>query len=145
MYLDVERMRGRQKQKVTIGFSGSIITFSAMFNYGLLTSYQGMPIEKIFASQSTVANMLQNGMIDLAITFPPITGENVQNQVLIHDPLRLAVAGGHPLLKQMRVTLEDLQPYAFMSKKQWDEFFWPYLKPQLDTILASGKNCSALH
>lgn len=39
----------------------------------------------------------------------------------------------------------SLLSHAFMSKKQWDEFFWPYLKPQLDTILASGKNCSALH
>lgn len=81
-----------------------------------------MPIEKIFASQSTVANMLQNGMIDLAITFPPITGENVQNQVLIHDPLRLAVASGHPLLKQMRVTLEDPQPYPLHIIKEDTEF-----------------------
>ena len=35
--------------------------------------------------------------------------------------------------------LVALLSHTMMSVKQWDEFFWPYLKPQLDLVAASGK------
>lgn len=36
-------------------------------------------------------------------------------------------------------TLTGLLAHATMSQKQWDDFYWPYLKDYMDMIIGSGK------
>lgn len=54
-----------------------------------------------------------------------------------------------PNLKKQLETFDDsdcmcdvMMPFlshAMMNNKQWDEFYWPYLKPQIDMIAEHGK------
>ena len=62
----------------------------------------------------TVKSMLLNGQVDFAITFPPITGDDIESRVLIRDPIQIAIAGRHPLLKKMKIRLEDLKDYPMI-------------------------------
>lgn len=114
MFAHSRQLSEEKKKKIVLGFSGSVMAFSSLFLYGVLASFHGTTIEKIFADHGTIENLLQNGQIDFAITFPPITGENIESRILIRDPIRLAVAGRHPLLRQMHVRLEDLRPYRLI-------------------------------
>ena len=114
MFAHARSMGEEKKEKIVLGFSGSATAFSALFTYGVMASYKGITIEKIFADQSTVENMLKNGQVDFAITFPPLVGENIESRILIYDPICLAAAGGHPLLKQLKVTFEDLKKYELI-------------------------------
>ena len=107
-------MREGRTEKITLGFAGAITAFSSLFTYGILSEFQGISIRKIFAEHEIIDNMLQNGQIDFAITFPPLTGKNIESRILVHDPIQLAVAGGHPLLKQFTIHLEDLADYPLL-------------------------------
>ena len=98
-------MREGRTEKITLGFAGAITAFSSLFTYGILSEFQGISIRKIFAEHEIIDNMLQNGQIDFAITFPPLTGKNIESRILVHDTIQLAVAGGHPLLKQFTIHL----------------------------------------
>lgn len=115
MHTHAELMREKQEKKITLGFSGAITAFFSLFQYGILSSFQGTTIRKIFAEHEVIEDMLQNGQVDFAIAFPPITGQNLESRVLIHDPIRLAVAGRHPLLEQFTIHLADLKPYRLLS------------------------------
>lgn len=108
-------MRQTHDKKITLGFSGAVTAFFSLYQWGLMSSFQGVKIKKIFAEHESIDNMLRNGQLDFAITFPPITGNNIESRVLFHDPIRLAVAGGHPLLKQFTIRLSDLEKYDLLS------------------------------
>ena len=115
MNLHAAKMREERAEKITLGFAGAITAFSSLFTYGSLSDFHGISIRKIFAEHEIIDNMLQNGQIDFAITFPPLTGRNVESRMLIRDPIMLAVAGGHPILKQYSIHLEDLAKYPLLS------------------------------
>ncbi|MCD8196504.1 MAG: LysR family transcriptional regulator substrate-binding protein [Lachnospiraceae bacterium] len=59
--------------------------------------------------------MLLNGDVDFAITFPPLSGADIESRILIQDPIYLVIAGGHPLLRQATIYLRDLEQYELIS------------------------------
>ncbi|MBO4819795.1 MAG: LysR family transcriptional regulator [Firmicutes bacterium] len=111
MFSHARMMSKEKKQKIVLGFSGSVAAFYSLFSYGILSSYKRTVIEKVFAEAAVIENMLQNGQLDFCITFPPLSGENIESRILINDPIGLAIAGRHPLLKKDKIRLEDLKPY----------------------------------
>ncbi len=115
MFAHARRMGEEKARKIVLGFSGSVTAFYALFSYGMLSAYQGITIDKVFAEKPAIENMLLNGQLDFAITFPPISGTNIESRILVHDPIGLAVAGGHPLLHKMKIELDDLVCYPMMA------------------------------
>ena len=115
MFDHAKELHDSKMRKIGLGFCGSIAAFSSLFTYGVLSEYNGVSINKIFADQDAIENMLLGRQIDFAISFPPISGKNIESRVLVRDPIYLAIAGRHPLLKKTRIYIEDLAPYTLLS------------------------------
>lgn len=130
MFQHANQIREDHQKHLTLGFSGSITAFYSIFAYGILSSHRGINVKKIFADYSVIDSMLQNGMIDFAITFPPLKRKNVESHILVNDPLGLAIAGGHPILKKYKIRLSDLQSYKMVGLTG-DNLFASYLNELL--------------
>lgn len=111
LYALATSMSAVTHEQITIGFSGSVLIFSSMFITGFLTSYKGMPIHKVFADPEQIAVMLNNGEIDLAITYPPIRGKQIGTHILYEDQIVLAASSRHPLASRRTVAAKELVNY----------------------------------
>lgn len=113
LYEDARMLSEKQEEKILLGFSGSALIFSALFVTGFLTSYKGLPIEKVFAGHSQIRTMLVHEQLDFAITYPPITGPQIGSRMIYEDRIVLAMSSAHPLADKTQITVADLGHYTF--------------------------------
>ena len=114
MMKHARELKLNQQKKIRLGFFGSVVTFSSLFFHGILTSYNNIPIEKMFADYDQVKLMLENETLDLAITFPPIQGGGkLITKIIARDEIVVVMNRIHPLMKKSAVTREDLEKYTF--------------------------------
>lgn len=111
IYELAEIMSKEKIQKLTIGFSGSIMVFLTMNVTGFLSSYQNVSIQKVYADQQKIIQMLKNQEIDLAITCPMIDDSEICSHLIHKNQIVLAVSSAHPLSEKKEITLEDLEQY----------------------------------
>src|SRR5699024_7295088 len=100
-----------------IGFSGSAPIFLAMFASGFLASYKGIPVKKVYADHEQLQHFLQAHEIDLAIAYPPVTGEGIGCLPFLRDELLLVLSEKHPLAEKAMIRAEDISKYSFTLLK----------------------------
>lgn len=105
---------------VTIGFTMTPLFFYTLYMSGLFDQFQSISMEKIFANADQILSMLKNGMIDFAITCPPLFDDRITTQTILLERFVLAVSSGHPLADQSSISITELPniPLTGMKKHQ---------------------------
>lgn len=118
---DVERLnekatalKGRAPRNFLLGFAGSPVLFSYLFSTPSLSSYQNIPIQKLFFDAQHLTQMLRQGDIDLAISYPPIIDEEICTRILFEEEIGIACGDRHPLAEADHVCSRDLERYDFV-------------------------------
>ncbi len=106
------------EQYVTIGFSLSAMFFATLYMNGLLNSWKNITIKKIFADTQQLTMMLKNGMIDFAVTCPPLRDDRLSNRSIFTERYMLAVSSGHPLASHDSISLKDLEGVGLTGLKK---------------------------
>lgn len=110
--------RHGQSHSVTIGFSVSAELFSTLYMSGKFNSFQNIAIKKIFGDEEQIPTLLKNGMIDFAVTCPPIADDKITNQVILSEPYVLVVSAGHPMASRESVSTAELKGLALTGLKK---------------------------
>lgn len=105
---------------MTIGFSVSAMFFSSLYMTGNLGSYDSILLKKIFADSDQILTMLKNGMIDFAVTCPPIEDDKVTTQNIFSENYILVVSSKHPLADRKSISVSELNhiPLTGLKKSQ---------------------------
>lgn len=118
---DVERLnekatalKGKAPRNFLLGFAGSPVLFSYLFSTPSLSSYQDIPIQKLFFDAQHLTRMLRQGDIDLAISYPPIQDEEINSRILFEEEIGIACGDRHPLAVADHVYPQDLEAYGFI-------------------------------
>ena len=141
---------------ITIGFSVSTLFFSALSITGNFDSFQSVGIKKLFGDEEQVLAILKNGMIDFAVTCPPIIDDQVTNQILFSEQYILVVSSGHPFASRKSISIADLknieltglnryQPTRLHNDQMFQEYhFTPVYAHELDypDYYAAIKECA---
>lgn len=106
------KLSAEEDQKLTIGFSGSIMVFLSMNITGFLTSWRQIPIQKIYADQPQIVHMLKSREVDLAIVYPTIDDPEIGTHIIHKDEIVLAVPTAHPLAGEEDIAAGDLKNYS---------------------------------
>lgn len=106
------------QQSISVGFCFSAMFFATLYMSGRFNAWKNITIKKIFADTEQLQNMLKTGMIDFAVTCPPIIDDRISNQNILTERFMLAVSSGHPLANHTTVTLEDLKTVPIVGLKK---------------------------
>ena len=108
----------QQNNFITIGFSVSAMFFSTLYMSGKFDSFESIAIRKLFGDEAQILALLKNGMIDFAVTCPPLTDEKVTNQNIFSEPYVLAVSSGHPLASRKSISVSELKDIHLYGLKK---------------------------
>lgn len=103
---------------ITIGFSVSALFFSTLYMSGMFGSYNSIMLKKIFADTDQILTLLKNGMIDFAVTCPPIEDDKVSTQNIFSENYVLVVSSGHPLANRKNISVAELKDVTLTGLKK---------------------------
>lgn len=112
--------QNEQGSSVTIGFSVSAELFSTLYMSGKFNSFRSVTIKKLFGDEEQIPALLKNGMIEFAVTCPPIIDEKITNQTILSEPYILVVSSGHPLASRSSISVAEAKeiPLTGLKKHQ---------------------------
>ena len=93
---------------LSISFSGSVILFSTLYMTGFLNKYKGISVKKCFVDIEQATHMLLTDQIDFAISYPPISNNQITTVSIMEEPIGLALPKDHALAQLDRVNIKDI-------------------------------------
>ena len=114
---------------VTFSFSNIMAETMAEF----LKKYPNVKLNVCYDSMAVLMEKLQHHDLDLVLAFKPLKTDNrIDSEVLFHTRASAIVNEFHPLARQSKVTLEELQKYGlgedFLALEQSVESYMSAMK-----------------
>ncbi|MCX8475945.1 MAG: LysR family transcriptional regulator [Sphingomonas sp.] len=113
---EIETARGNFASQIAIGalpFGGSVLLASVLDEF--VASHRNADVKIINESASEMLNRLRAGEVDFVIGLVQETlAEDLVNEALGETPYAIVARRGHKLLRQGKVTVEDLLEYDWV-------------------------------
>lgn len=109
-------MSGLEQGKISLAWTS--VSLLPRILEGFLKQYPNVSIRQIMASTAEMRHQLENGVIDLCISSPPIEGAGIVCKPLYEDEFYLAVPKNHRLADRESIDLIEVAKEPFLSTKQ---------------------------
>lgn len=112
----MRRAERGQAGEIAVGFNSAALSgMLPQLVRAFRQRFPGVEIELWEMSSSEQARALAEHRIDLALLCPPIAHRGLEWEIVLREPLIVAMPQGHPLVRKRRLCLADLKAEDFVS------------------------------
>jgi DNA-binding transcriptional LysR family regulator len=113
---ELSDMSGLEQGKISLAWTSLSLLPKVL--EGFLKKHPNVSFKQVIASTLEMKNQLENRMIDLCISSPPLEGPGIISQPLFTDEFLLAVPKNHRFAGRKSVDLIEVANEHFISTKQ---------------------------
>lgn len=109
-------MSGLEQGKISLALTS--LSLLPRILEGFLAVHPNVSFRQVIASTLEMKRQLEEGVIDLCISSPPIEGPGIVSTPLVTEEIFLAVPKGHRLVGRESIDLSEVAGESFISMKQ---------------------------